>query len=48
VKDHYPSVRRVLYSFSRIEIWCDLLHRKLVHAAVPKSAPRGQLLDALA
>jgi hypothetical protein len=48
VKDNYPSVRRVLYSFSRIEIWCDLLHRKLVHAAVPKSAPRGQLLDALA
>jgi hypothetical protein len=48
VKDNYPSVRRVLYSFSRIEVWCDLLHRKLVHAAVPKSAPRGQLLDALA
>ena len=42
-----PMVRRVLYSFSRVEVWCSLLERKLVDAAVPKSAPTAQLLDAI-
>jgi hypothetical protein len=47
VRDNYPRVRRVLYSFSHLEVWNDLLHRKLVDAVVPKSAPRNALLAAL-
>jgi CheY-like chemotaxis protein len=47
VRDHYPRVRRVLYSFSHLEVWNDLLQRKLVDAVVPKSAPRTALLAAL-
>jgi len=47
VRDHYPRVRRVLYSFSHLEVWNDLLQRKLVDAVVPKSAPRNALLAAL-
>jgi CheY-like chemotaxis protein len=47
VRDSHPMVRRVLYSFSRIEVWCKLLERKLIDAAVPKSAPTTQLLDAI-
>jgi CheY-like chemotaxis protein len=47
VRDHHPRVRRVLYSFSHLEVWNDLLHRKLVDAVVPKSAPRNALLSAL-
>jgi CheY-like chemotaxis protein len=47
VRDNHPRVRRVLYSFSNLEVWNDLLHRKLVDAVVPKSAPRNALLSAL-
>ena len=47
VRDNYPRVRRVLYSFSHLEVWNDLLQRKLVDAVVPKSAPRNALLAAL-
>jgi hypothetical protein len=47
VRDSLPLVRRVLYSFSRVEVWCSLLERKLVDVAVPKSAPTTQLLDAI-
>jgi CheY-like chemotaxis protein len=47
VRDSLPLVRRVLYSFSRVEVWCSLLERKLVDVAVPKSAPTIQLLDAI-
>ncbi|HVV52862.1 MAG TPA: response regulator [Polyangia bacterium] len=47
VRDHYPRVRRVLYSFSHLEVWNDLLQRKLIDAVVPKSAPRNALLAAL-
>jgi CheY-like chemotaxis protein len=47
VRDNYPRVRRVLYSFSHMEVWNDLLQRKLVDAVVPKSAPRNALLAAL-
>ena len=47
VRDNYPRVRRVLYSFSHLEVWNDLLHRKLVDAVVPKSSPRNALLAAL-
>jgi CheY-like chemotaxis protein len=47
VRDNLPRVRRVLYSFSNLEVWNDLLHRKLVDAVVPKSAPRNALLSAL-
>ena len=47
VRDNYPRVRRVLYSFSHLEVWNDLLQRKLVDAVVPKSAPRHALLAAL-
>ncbi len=47
VRDNYPRVRRVLYSFSYMEVWNDLLQRKLVDAVVPKSAPRNALLAAL-
>jgi CheY-like chemotaxis protein len=47
VRDNHPRVRRVLYSFSHLEVWNDLLHRKLVDAVVPKSAPRNALLSAL-
>jgi hypothetical protein len=47
VRDSHPMVRRVLYSFSRIEVWCNLLQQKLIDAAVPKSAPATQLMDAI-
>jgi len=47
VRDNHPRVRRVLYSFSNLEVWNDLLHRKIVDAVVPKSAPRNALLSAL-
>jgi hypothetical protein len=47
VRDSLPLVRRVLYSFSRVEVWCSLLERKLVDVAVPKSASTTQLLDAI-
>jgi CheY-like chemotaxis protein len=47
VRDNYPRVRRVLYSFSHLEVWNDLLQRRLVDAVVPKSAPRNALLAAL-
>jgi hypothetical protein len=47
VRDRYPTVRRVLYSFSRIEVWCDLVNRRLVDTAIPKSAPKAQILAAL-
>ena len=47
VRDNYPRVRRVLYSFSHLEVWNDLLQRKLIDAVVPKSAPRNALLAAL-
>jgi diguanylate cyclase (GGDEF)-like protein len=47
VRDNHPRVRRVLYSFSNLEVWHDLLHRKVVDAVVPKSAPRNALLSAL-
>jgi CheY-like chemotaxis protein len=47
VRDNYPRVRRVLYSFSHLEVWNDMLQRKLVDAVVPKSAPRNALLAAL-
>lgn len=47
VRDNHPRVRRVLYSFSNIEVWNDLLSRKVVDAAIPKSAPRNALLAAL-
>jgi CheY-like chemotaxis protein len=47
VSREYPGVRRVLYSFSRIETWCDLLQRKLIDTAVPKSARQDELLAAL-
>lgn len=47
VRDNHPRVRRVLYSFSNIEVWNDLIQRKLVDAAIPKSAPRNALLSAL-
>jgi hypothetical protein len=47
VRDNHPRVRRVLYSFSNLEVWNDLLHRKVVDAVVPKSAPRTALLSAL-
>ena len=47
VRDNYPRVRRVLYSFSHLEVWNNLLQRKLVDAVVPKSAPRNALLAAL-
>jgi CheY-like chemotaxis protein len=47
VRDNHPRVRRVLYSFSNLEVWNDLLHRKVVDAVVPKSAPRNALLSAL-
>ncbi|HET6283348.1 MAG TPA: response regulator [Polyangia bacterium] len=48
VRETHPAVRRILYSFSRIEVWVDLLNRKLIDTAVPKSAPRSQILAALA
>jgi DNA-binding NarL/FixJ family response regulator len=47
VRDHHPKVRRILYSFSHVEIWTDLVQRKLVDAVIPKSAPRAALLSAL-
>jgi CheY-like chemotaxis protein len=47
VRDHYPTVRRILYSFSHVEVWTDLVQRKLVDAVVPKSAPRNVLISAL-
>jgi CheY-like chemotaxis protein len=47
VAERYPRVRRVLYSSSRIETWCELLDRKLIHTAVSKMAPRSELIAAL-
>jgi CheY-like chemotaxis protein len=44
----YPSVKRILYSSSRPEVWRRHIDRRLVHGSVVKPATREQLMATIA
>jgi hypothetical protein len=47
LSERHPQVRRVLYSFARLDLLDQLLADKLIHVAVTKPATRRRLVAAL-